>query len=406
MKKQSKRLLVAIILCGVLLGGCTPLSTDSDDTGEKAEDVFVDNPAEDEAYFNIDVHECKGFIYTYLGIKGSVYSLRINLSSDWEMRAAENGQYDLCRGGQTVGKIQKGEASDVEKWKILSTETKTLSKIKVVKYLEKYGAGQSLKFRYRYCYSYIESGRKQLLTLTADYAELDEYLEQLLFSKAILLNIYTDPMYNELSDIKDEPLLILGNSFIGTSDIGDILNDIMESNGKQSYVTAVSRGYARVRTYTEDEYMMQRIRNGEWGAVFICGFYDDETECLGLLKEACDASGTVLVIFPAHNENVIVIEKNCDAYPSLPVLNWKGEIQALIDEGRSKWDFCINDQHYHSNSLAGYVGAMMIYRAIYGEMPTARLFSFDQSAYDKILGDYIERPYMEQMNPDNVIVVG
>ena len=53
------------------------------------------------------------------------------------------------------------------------------------------------------------------------------------------------------------------------------------------------------------------------------------------------------------------------------------------------WYLCINDSHKHSTPLAGYVGAHMIYRAIYDEMPTAPMKNtITQSYIDSILGDY------------------
>jgi len=252
----------------------------------------------------------------------------------------------------------------------------------------------------------VESGEERVLSMTVAYTELDDFSRQALMTKTMLLNVYTDPMYDTLSELQGESLLLLGNSFIGSSQIGSILNDMMQQNGKSCNATAISRGYARVSTYTSDASMMNRIRNGEWGAVFICGFYDDETKCLGLLKDACDASGTKLIIFPAHNENSGVIEKNRNTYPTLPCLNWKSEIEALIDEGRSQWDFCVDDQHLHSTPLAGYVGAMMIYRSIYGQMPTARMYSIDQAAYDDVLGAYMDDPSMQLMNTKSIIPVG
>ena len=54
-----------------------------------------------------------------------------------------------------------------------------------------------------------------------------------------------------------------------------------------------------------------------------------------------------------------------------------------------RWDLCINDMHLHSTPLAGYVGAHMIYRAMYGELPEAPMqISINQSYIDSILGDY------------------
>jgi hypothetical protein len=66
----------------------------------------------------------------------------------------------------------------------------------------------------------------------------------------------------------------------------------------------------------------------------------------------------------------------------------------------------VDDQHLHSTPLAGYVGAMMIYRSIYGQMPTARMYSIDQAAYDDVLGAYMDDPSMQLMNTKGIIPVG
>ena len=77
----------------------------------------------------------------------------------------------------------------------------------------------------------------------------------------------------------------------------------------------------------------------------------------------------MLVIFPAHNENATVIQRAIDSDDTLYYLPWRDEINALIGAGVDFWDMCINDMHKHSTPLAGYVGAHMIYRAIFGEVP-------------------------------------
>jgi hypothetical protein len=136
---------------------------------------------------------------------------------------------------------------------------------------------------------------------------------------------------------------------------------------------------------------MDDIRNGAYACVFICGFYSiDEIDNLGMLKEACDESDTELVVFPAHNEGASIAKAAAEKY-GLKLLDWQGEINMFIENGVDVWDFCIDDQHRHSTSLGGYVGAQMIYRAICGDIPELDSFySVDVENVRRLLGDYVE----------------
>ena len=65
----------------------------------------------------------------------------------------------------------------------------------------------------------------------------------------------------------------------------------------------------------------------------------------------------------------------------------------ISEKGIDTWDFCIDDQHKHSTPLAGYVGAHMIYRAIFGEIPKKYQSNyFDSASYYATLGDYVTNP--------------
>ena len=122
---------------------------------------------------------------------------------------------------------------------------------------------------------------------------------------------------------------------------------------------------------------------------------------------ACASSNTKLAIFPAHNESDVMIDQARGAYPDLFCINWKREVDQLINEGRSRWDFCVDDGHMHSTPLAGYVAAMMIWRAIYGEMPDVKLTKtsavLNQEWADSILGEYLESPTFELMDPSKIL---
>jgi hypothetical protein len=70
-------------------------------------------------------------------------------------------------------------------------------------------------------------------------------------------------------------------------------------------------------------------------------------------------------------------------------LNWKGELEGLIKRGVDIWDLCISDAYNHSRPLAGYVGAHMIYRAIYNELPSKPMrYTIKQTYVDGILERY------------------
>ena len=106
--------------------------------------------------------------------------------------------------------------------------------------------------------------------------------------------------------------------------------------------------------------------------------------------KACKKSRTKLIIFPAHNEGsklASIAQQRCEG---TYLLDWREEIDELIAVGRSKWYFCINDSHLHSTALAGYVGAHMIYRAIYSEVPEGKMKdSINYKDIQSVLGDYV-----------------
>ncbi len=180
------------------------------------------------------------------------------------------------------------------------------------------------------------------------------------------------PLHNDIAIPKrskvnsSNTILILGNSFIGTSEIGAFLDDMLARGNTQMTCEAISRGYATVQTYTSDTYLMETIAEGQYCYVFQCGFYRyKDAVALEEMAAACKASNTGLVAFPAHNEQEDVINMIGD----VPLLNWKGEINAIIDRGVAYRDFCIDDAHQHSTPLAGYVGAGLIYRAVLRKNP-------------------------------------
>lgn len=346
-------------------------------------------PPEEKTLEDIERRATTGYETAFYGYEYDTYLLRIERPAEWQLEKRAGG-FDIVCDGETVGTLLGKDADNTDDFRVLQTASHTVNDIKITKSIEqKKGDSQ---FLYRYVYTYRCDGESRTVTLTADYAQVDEKTEKKLYSDVMRFDRVCSETVGMLAGYLDEPpaILLLGNSFIGTSRVGDMLREMLTREGKEATVEAISRGYASVLTYASDKALLQRIRQGSYDAVFLCGFYSEgEIANLGIVKEACDEGKTELIIFPAHNENAAVVALAEEEYPSLFCLNWKGELDGLIAGGVDRWDLCIDDAHDHSRPLAGYVGAHMIYRAIYGELPSVPVQNIlTQDYIDEILGEY------------------
>ncbi len=205
--------------------------------------------------------------------------------------------------------------------------------------------------------------------------------------------------YVQIPDLTEvnasQVILILGNSFVSTSKVGRFLNDMLFEGSTHMECEAVSRGYASVLTYTSDTAMMEAIAQGQYSYVFLCGFYSyGDAAAVQDMVNVCKASDTGLVLFPAHNEQQEVL----NAVSGVPVLNWKKEINSIISRGVAYSDFCIDDAHQHSTPLAGYIGAGLIYRAIFEETPPPLLAApMSMWQVEEILGSYVHTWNLEHV---------
>lgn len=381
----------------------TPEETTTIITTPVPAEVTTPSDPEDTAYLNIPIKKPRGYMTREYGLKNSSFYLKLKFYLDWERLDEDDGACSIWSEGKEIGRIVAGDAPDADEWRTVYRKESAPAALHVTEYLERCGTGETLRFRHRFCYRYMECGEERRITLTLDYGEADTYVQNQLRDSAFFMEHHTDPMYGALSHLQDKPLLVLGNSFIPYSNIVYIYNDIAKNSGKSQVMSGQSRGY--VGTYARDTELLNRIAKGEWGAVLICGFYNVVTDELGVIKAACDQSGTELIIFPAHNESDLMIASAQGAYPDLICINWKREIDCLIKEGRSRWDFCVDDEHMHSTPLAGYVAAMMIWRAIWGEMPTGVTLTsgaVDQAHAATVLGAYLESPTFALVDTSNI----
>lgn len=367
--------------------------SDSSFTEAEATDGATDTDASAQGevpYWKLPTRPIKKHSELHFDLDGD-FDLALSISDEWTLTKT-SGAYDISREGESIGRISATSLAS-EEWSVIEDYSrKHAGALLVSKFVEKRGEGADAEYRYRFEYEYTSNTSSARISLCVDYVELDAnaadrlYLSPGICSATTIADAF-------LKDDADGNYLILGNSFIGTSDIGALLDDLFYVNKKECSFRAVSRGYASVATYVSSPDIMSAIEEGAYDAVFICGFYSDgEADNLVLLEDACKISDTTLVIFPAHNESERSINLARNKCPDLPVLDWRGELELLIGSGVDKWDLCINDQHLHSTPYAGLIGAHMIYRAIYGEIPSIDgMTSINVSHAKEIFGDYLEK---------------
>ncbi|MBP3369832.1 MAG: hypothetical protein J6L85_03675 [Clostridia bacterium] len=398
MRKTLFAILFTLMICSVLLCGCNVQEeevTDQTDAAQSEEPTEAPTQKPDEAtpYWKITGRYIKKYETRHFALsEDSARNLVLELSSDWTLNKTDNG-YTISRDGEHIGSILMGSLVDKD-WKIEKDYSrKSGNELEISKNIESSGTGSSVKYRYRYEYAFEEGGEAYVMSLVVKYEEIDLNAADRLYQNPKFVS-QSNVVENSLSHIDGGNILILGNSFIGSSQVGNILNQIFAVNEKTTRADPISIGYANVGTYIGNVEIMTAIRNGEYDAVFICGFYSEgEADNLVVLEAACKESDTTLVIFPAHNEFEYPISLAIEKCPELPVLNWKSELDMLIESGVDKWDLCINDQHLHSTEYAGLIGAHMIYRSIYGEMPKIDgiyTYDFDVEKAKQIFGSYLE----------------
>ena len=384
---MKKAFAVLLIISTLLLCGCNAPSEETEKPTENEIAVPTEKPTDPrEGYKNIKREQYSTYKKTYFGLEGGEIAYLISLPTSMVLQEQEAG-FSLFLKGKQVGSIFVGKADDLSRWSEISSANSTANSVKkrmLVEYNE-----SSNEFRHRIEYDFDGT----VVTLLCDYAALDDEAVRMVGISASVESVGISHGINTLSELRDKKIIILGNSFIHTSFIGQILDAMISQNNKDLDATAISRGYAEVDTYIGDEDLMAAIRAGEYDGVFICGFYaNEEADHLEVLAEACAESDTELVIFPAHNESRSCIELAQERCPDLKTVDWKGEIDMLIENGIDQGAFCIGDIHNHSTPLAGYVGAQMIYRAIYGEIPTLDISNDDFKSEEAkvILGNYME----------------
>lgn len=354
------------------------------------------------AYEDIDCVETLDFKQVGFSEKNSNVLIGITMPEQWKLKKTKNG-YNIVKKLHKIGSIKISEITNSANESVVSQ--KSVNDINITHSVECIGFGKRPSYIRTLCYNYEdEHGNYKNLVLTVAYQEIATSAVDKMMWGAEKSISYAEGNRGVLQ-IRDNrnTVLILGNSFINTSNVGSILQTMC---GSDLFVEAHSRGYASVATYAQDEYMLQNIRLGNYSVVFICGFYNysDVVE-LTKIVDACEYSNTKIAIFPAHNEVSSLIEDAATMYPNTVVIDWKKEINILISKGIDYYNFCIDDQHQHSTPLAGYVGAHMIYRAVFNEIPQTTSFSQVPETQINLLGDYVSNGKITSLDENSIYVI-
>ena len=406
--KRCISLLLALIFLLCACNTHTPndnASNSSSDTnnGDVPADSEYDDNADEmaKAYKDIvcrvpEMYSSQSFL-----CKDSHFLLRITFPSDWKFEKAQNGKTSIKRDGNEIGWVRSGKDIGLNGWKSVKHAEFKYSSMVTAYDIEYLTTSSEPKFRYRLTYTYNDVSDKQVINIAVDFAEICPKLRNKMLTEWSNTRISSEPNMNLLSDIdKSRAVAFIGNSFIWTSEVANIFSEMLTVNRKNLPVRTFEYGGAQIYNFARNQTLLSELRSGEYGTVFLCGFYGKyKNEDLQIIIDACKQGNAKLVAFPAHNETPSSIESAKAYAKDLTFLNWKDEIDMLITDGVNASDMYVNDAHNHSTPLAGYVGAHMVYRAIYGEVPKGTLSGVVSTSYAKSkLGDYTRLGYIYTRN--------
>lgn len=379
----------------------TVTSSGTADTAPSSQSAESATTAEQEdSYKNLTCEKVTAFQEVTFCVSGSRTQVQIAFPKHWTLKESNKG-YNILQASKVIGSVTVSDTAESETPESLHSQKMTMSNVNITSRIDRIASEGKSEYIRSLSYRYKEvDGTSSTFTITVPYQQIDDDAVWTMMIK-VKKHATTDPRMGilPLPDDRDS-VLILGNSFIGTSKIGPIFQKMC---GTSLSIEAQSRGYARVTTYVQDESVMDRIRSGDFAAVILCGLYDMESVYnVEHMVKACAASNTQLAIFPAHNESSSLVATAGMMYPTVTFLDWKAEIESLITRGIDKSHFCIADSHKHSTPLAGYVGAHMLYRAIFDKIPAEKSYSEVSKTEIAILGNYTSTGSVSYFKPDSV----
>ena len=377
MKRLVSAFLAVLCLISVLVACNSRVSVDDIGSGKgfsQNDEKGVTAGSSSEDYKNITCRSIMNYQGLYFGENDKNNVFHLSLPKEWKIEHMNGASYRVTREQNQIGEVEYRKYEQAEEKDCLLHEKEKSATIVVDSCVVRDDSRLSGYTR-RFVVTDKNSADNRSLVILVDYAEMDSFSAVKLMATAEMSVVNTDAGLGKLAltdAANNKGILVLGNSFIGTSEIGSILKEMCNNGGKTNTVRAISRGYATVnKTYSQDASILAEIKAGQWGIVFMCGFYSSaDVPALQVVLDACKASGTKLVIFPAHNEKSDIVKSAISKYGNdVGYLDWKGEIDRFLNANVASDKMYYQDEHLHSTPLAGFVGAHMIYRQVFGELP-------------------------------------
>ena len=385
------------------------VSNDKDDASSKEVSSKEETSSEETAskplsYRDVVCKEIYAFHKVAFSVPGSETFFFMTVPLEWELAKNESG-YAIVSNSKVIGSIASMENTvfHEESVNVFYAQIDA-NGMSVTHSIDNVGTEDNPNYiRTLSFYYYDDYAGSKTIVVRVPYEEMDSAAVYRMMSE-VRTSVFTEQVTGTLKQDTDRTsVLILGNSFVGFSEVGTTLQEMC---GSKIYVDVVWRSNAAVRTYSSDAEILQKIRSGNYSTVFMCGLYgySDVLELSNIL-EACTYSNTKLAIFPAHNESRSLISTAVDMYPNAVLLDWKAEIDNLISTGIDLYEFCFEDDYNHSSPLAGYVGAHMMYRALFNEIPKATNFTKVHQEEIELLGDYITSGEIAGFDNSSIYVI-
>lgn len=404
--KIIKALIPLVLALSLLLCACRTDAGDnkinSENTPPSNDDVIED---EGKDYTEIECRVPSEYSSNSFSFADKRLALSFSHPADWSFEKNSEGGFDILRDGSKIGTVSR-EADYDENWDSVKRKTVATDDYSVKYRIEK-NISQKDTYRYSLEYSYTEDLVDMSMVLHIVYEEVCEEALEKLFYETKIISFTTEPNLAVLSDIpRDRPVVFIGNSFIGSSQVATIFKEMLSREGKSLTVTTRAYGGAQLADFADNTSLINEIKSGSFGTIFLCGFYGYSRTDMQKIVDACALGDTTLVVFPAHNEYDSSIELAKKHFPDVVHLNWKAEIDALIKNGVDPLDMYVEDAHHHSTTLAGYVGAQMVYRAIFGEIPTKTISNTISTSYVTAkLGTYTSTGFIYTVSRDGIFYI-
>ena len=368
MNKYAKKICALLLAGTVLLTSCSngatqgstasskpPETVQTDETNETTRPTGTTQPNKKPDYSELKCESPKNYSYINLIIGESTMAINMALPDEWKLYREGEKCYTVAKYGKEIGKLYFGNESELDEGKTeVYTDVKTNLGIETVYSVNRYGE-EEYTYRRKIIFKYPDGEKTREVTLDINYTAIDNSGVSSLRGVPHTWEVVTEPKFNTVSfpENGNKNVLILGNSFVSTSRIGELVATLCADEGI-GRVTAVSLPNVSIKDYAASEYYLSLIASGEYGVLFMCGlFSNNDVTGLEKIYDACQKGGTTLVLFPAHNEGLNVIERAQGKYPELVTVDWRNEIIKLIYSGVKKSSLCMDDGPEHSTPLAG-----------------------------------------------------